>query len=327
MLGGLMIAVAIVTAFRFNQRDLGVIGALTGTGTDGNLGDAAQYIRYVEAIRGNVDSLPPAPFRYRPLTPVLAAPLPFDAMTSLNVVNVLALMVGSLSMWALLRGFGTSERMATFGGLLLVISFPTFYYGSIGYVDPLAISLMTAVLAAVVAERHVAVVGLMAAAALTRESTVVIVVVAIVWLWATGYPRRQATAWGLAWALVFLVCVSAVRLALHGSGTNLWQPSLDTLSNNIRRPRTWLSAALTLGVPVGLAIVYRKPLRLVDRPHRLVIACGSLLCFALFGYSLMAAYADGRFLWPIYVFSVPAAVLAIQAANVAGKSDSSPLND
>ena len=167
----------------------------------------------------------------------------------------------------------------------------------------------------------------MAAAALTRESTVVIVVVAIVWLWATGYPRRQATAWGLAWALVFLVCVSAVRLALHGSGTNLWQPSLDTLSNNIRRPRTWLSAALTLGVPVGLAIVYRKPLRRVDRPHRLVIACGSLLCFALFGYSLMAAYADGRFLWPIYVFSVPAAVLAIQAANVAGKSDSSPLND
>lgn len=39
----------------------------------------------------------------------------------------------------------------------------------------------------------------------------------------------------------------------------------------------------------------------------------------------MAAYADERFLWPIYVFSVPAAVLAIQAANVVGKSDASPL--
>ena len=136
-LGAVLIAVA---ALRFDQRDVGVISELTGTGVNGNLGDAAAYIQYVEALRGDVESLPSAPFRYRPLTPLLAAPLPLGAMTAINVVNVIALAFAALGIWLTLHRLGCSDRHSSLGAGLFIVSFPTFYYGTIGYVDPLAIA-------------------------------------------------------------------------------------------------------------------------------------------------------------------------------------------
>lgn len=308
-------ALVVVTALRFNQRDVGLIGSLTGTGVEGNLGDAAQYIRYVEALRGDGPTLPPAPFRYRPLTPLLAAPLPFEAMTSINVVNVVALTVGTLALWILLRQLGATDRLAGFGCLMFVVSYPTFYYGTIGYVDPLAIALMIAVLAALVARKHVVVLALAVLAALARESTVIVVVVAVVWLWTSGLPRREVLRWSAIWSVAFLVTVAALRVGLHGTGTNVWEPSLDLVSSNARRPRTWISAALTLGVPALLVVVHAKHFARLDRQRRTFIAVGIVLSFGLFAYALAAAYADGRFLWPMYAFTIPAAVLLVQLAN------------
>ena len=311
---GLIAALLVVTSIRFNQRDFGPLGSVTGTGVDGNLGDAALYIRYVEALRGTVDSLPPAPFRYRPLTPLLAAPLPFEPMTAINVVNVVALLAGTWAMWILLRRLGATEQLAYAGCLMFVVSFPTFYYGTIGYVDPLAITLMIAAMAAVVAGRDVVVGVIVVLAALSRESTVIVVVVAIAWIATTGRPRRELVRWGLAWSVGFLATVALIRIGLQGSGTNVWEPSLDLALTNARRPRTWLSAALTLGVPVALVVAKSPYLGRLDRRLLLVFGLGGALSVALFAYALTAAYSDGRFLWPIYVFSVPMAVLLLQAA-------------
>lgn len=318
---GLIAALLAVAFVRFNQRDLGPIGSITGTGVDGNLGDAALYIRYVEAIRGTIDSLPPAPFRYRPLTPLLAAPLPFEPMTAINVVNVLALFVGTWAMWIMLRGLGATERLAYVGCLMFVVSFPTFYYGTIGYVDPLAIALMIAVMAAVVAGRNLVVAALVVLAALSRESTVIVVVTAVAWLALVGRPRRELVRWGLAWSIGFLATVAVIRIGLQGSGTNVWEPSLDTALSNARRPRTWLSAALTLGVPVAVIVARAPLLGRLDRRFLVVFGLGGILSVALFAYALTAAYADGRFLWPMYVFSVPVAVLVLARPVDGGEPD------
>lgn len=303
-------AVVLVTSLRFNQRDLGPLSALTGTESGGNLGDAAHYIRFVDFLRGEADSLPPAPFRYRPLTAVLAAPLPFDAMTAINVVNVLALAVASVSMWLLLRRLGCSERLASLGSLIFVVSFPTFYYGAIGYVDPLAVALMITVLEAAVAGRSAAVLLLLVvASALTRESTVIILPVLIVWAWTTWTDRRHVIAWAVGWGASFLLCIAIIRVGLNAPGTNYWRPSADRLRENAIRPRTWLSAVLTLGLPAAVVGCRRGRLHMISRPVLLTLTTGAGLCMLLFAYALTAAYADGRFLWPIYTFSVPAAAL------------------
>lgn len=306
---GLFCALLLVTAPRFDQSDVGPLSELTGTEEGGNLGDARQYIQYVEVLRGEVDDLPPAPFRYRPLTPVLAAPLPFAPMTAINVVNVAALAAATFWLWRILVGLGVGDRRVALGCLMFVVSFPTFYYGTIGYVDPLAIALTMACVQAVLAGRHVLLLALVPLAALAREATVIGVVVAVVWL-ALAEPRRRVViGWSVTWVIGFAATVVAVRWGLYGEGTNVWRPSFDLAVDNLSRPRTWMSAALTLGVPAVLIVVRAVKLPQLERRHIVFFGSGVLLCFGLFGYALFGAFADGRFLWPIYVFSVPFAVL------------------
>jgi hypothetical protein len=235
-------------------------------------------------------------------------------MTAINVVNVVALLAGTWAMWILLCRLGATERLAYAGCVMFVVSFPTFYYGTIGYVDPLAITLMIAAMAAVVAGRDVVVVVMVVLAALSRESTVIVVVTAIVWLAAAGRPRRELVRWGLAWSVGFLATVAVIRIGLQGSGTNVWEPSLDLALSNARRPRTWLSAVLTLGVPVAVIVAMSSRLGRLDRRFLVVFGLGAGLSVALFAYALTSAYSDGRFLWPMYVFSVPIAVLLLQAS-------------
>lgn len=310
----LLVAVVAVTAPRFDQRDIGPLASLTGTESDGNLGDAAQYIRYVEVIRGEAETLPPAPFRYRPLAPLLAAPLPFEPMTAINVVNVAALTAGALALFVMLRRLGTADRAALAGSLLFVVSFPTFYYGAIGYVDPLAIAVVVATLAAVVADRRAIALVLLVLAALAREATLIVIPAALAWAWASWGSHRAVGKWAAVWLGAFLAVTAAVRVGLQAPGTNVWEPSIEVLRANVTRPRTWLSAALTLGVPAVVVLVYRRQLARLGRPERWMLGTGAIVCLALFGYALVAAYADGRFLWPIYAFSVPAAVLAYGAS-------------
>ena len=72
---GLMLGVVLVAAPRFNRQDV-LIGQWTGGKYGANL-DSAQYEQMVHFIRGEApkESLV-APFCYRPITPLLAAPLP-----------------------------------------------------------------------------------------------------------------------------------------------------------------------------------------------------------------------------------------------------------
>jgi hypothetical protein len=49
---------------------------------------------------------------------------------------------------------------------------------------------------------------------------------------------------------------------------------------------------------------------------------GTLLSVGLFAYAVLAAYADGRFLWPVYAFTVPTAILLLAAPDpVSVRSD------
>ena len=300
-----------VTTPRFNQNDLGPIGTLTGTVEGGNLGDARHYIRYVDAIRGDVEDLPPAPFRYRPLTPVLAAPLPFSSLTAINIVNVAALGMGTMGVWWILSVLGVDERRRVLGALMFIVSFPTFYYGSIGYVDPLSIAFIVFGTGAVLTDHRMLVLALVVVGSLARETTLLLVPLAIAVLAVRGVGHRRVLAWSAAWIGAFVAATLLIRWGVQHDGTYVWRPSLDRAIENVSRARTWLSAVLTLGVPA--AVLGRRAPGFVSlsRDQVVLFGGGILLSVAVFTYSIFSAYSDGRLLWPICAFTVPVAILLL----------------
>jgi len=97
---------------RFDRRELLPPGALWAAGP-AHLSDAANYSAYVGYFRGEGSRREVrVPFLYRPLTPLLAAPLPFPARTAINVLNVLLLELALLLLlWRLSAlGFGLALR-------------------------------------------------------------------------------------------------------------------------------------------------------------------------------------------------------------------------
>ena len=64
-------------------------------------------------------------------------------MTAINLVNLAALLCALLFTLRNIAWLGLGFAHQMFGGALFVISFPTFYYAAIGYVDPALICFLT----------------------------------------------------------------------------------------------------------------------------------------------------------------------------------------
>jgi hypothetical protein len=250
---------------------------------------------------------------------VLAAPLPFASVTAINVVNVAALALGALGVWWILSALGVDGRRRVLGDLMFIVSFPTFYYGSIGYVDPVSIAFIVFGTGAVLTDHRMQVLGLVAVGALAKETTIIVVPLAIAVLAVRGAGRRRVLAWSAAWAGAFLATTLLLRWSVHDDGTNLWRPSLEHAIENLSRPRTWLSAVLTLGVPAAVVARYALRFTSLGRDRVVLFGGGILLSIGLFAFAIFSAYADGRFLWPICAFTVPVAILFL--AGPAQRSD------
>ena len=206
-------------------------------------------------------------------------------------------------MWVLLRQLGATDRLAGFGCLLFIVSFPTFYYGTIGYVDPLAIALMFGVLAAWW-RRRMSSPWPDGARPVTRESTVIIVVVAVDLAVDVRNPPRARSSDGECSGRPASCNGRPRSYRAPGRGHQRVGAIARPRLSNARRPRTWLSAALTLGMPAVLRWCTPSTFARLDRQHR-AHHRGDVLSWALFAYALAAAYADGRFLWPMYAFTIP----------------------
>ena len=73
----LALCLVIVCLPRFNRRNIEGVG------------DAGVYTRYIEYFRGKTISSPIlAPLNFRPFAPFIAASLPFDPMTAINIINI-----------------------------------------------------------------------------------------------------------------------------------------------------------------------------------------------------------------------------------------------
>jgi hypothetical protein len=276
-------------------------------------GDAAHYVAYVKHFRGEEPEhgLKP-PFTYRPLAPFVAARLPMAPMTALNVLNIAALLLSLTLLDMTIVALRLGLRQRIIAAALFTFSFPLFYYGAVGYIDPVAVACVCAGGFLIVRRRYVGLACVLVIGALAKETTLLLLPAAVAQvLLDSGRPQRKAMlAIGL--TACALTPVLLVRHWAPGESGYLWTPSLTTLAMNASRPRAWASILLTFGLP-GMLSVGKLPAALRQRtpssPSTMAaLSVGCLAAIGLTLYSLFAASADGRFMWLLYPFAIPLAV-------------------
>jgi hypothetical protein len=323
---------------RFDRHDWGIISKFVGKGestfllspNDKNSAvpvDVYYYTNMIKVIRHETDIKTIAPFVYRPLLPLIASQLPFSPMTSLNLTNLFFLVVGLLFLYNTLLKLGYCQRNVIIGSLMFIISFPVFYYGAIGYVDPGLIGILCGGVYFIIAERRFLFILTLFVGLLIKETTIILLPVAFFHS-INLLPRAEKSGWlrkktgdilkvmGY-YAFVFLLYVAAYlflrKITSTGEGYT-WNPSFSRFLDNFGRVRTSITFILSFGLPgfLSIFVIIRKIRQRNNFFDYVPLASGVFLGMLLFVYSIFSAYSDGRFIWTVYPFAIPLALMVFE---------------
>ncbi|MFQ6008154.1 MAG: hypothetical protein ACE5K8_04305 [Candidatus Zixiibacteriota bacterium] len=308
-------SLAIVCYPRFDRQDIGPITNFVGKKNGKpSLGDSPNYMKYVDFFRGKEPIAEVhLPFRYRPLAPLLASLLPVEnPMTALNVINLLCLYLALFFLFYFLKNLGFSYWYALTGCFMFSVSFPTFYYGVIGLVDPVLICLCVAGSYFIFKQRWLAFTFVLLLGTLAKEIIVLLIPVAVAFFWKTGRPWKVKLA---VFLLVYVVPTFLLRYLFRQDSYYHWIPSADMLASNIRL-RALLSVILTLGlqgfVSMGFVWHYQKLKQAADEKFVIPLFVGVVVTVLLLFFSMLTAYTDGRFVWPMTVYCIPLSLWVIR---------------
>ncbi|MGG7665383.1 hypothetical protein [Dyadobacter sp. BHUBP1] len=297
----LLICFFLVVAVRFNRNDLLV---------KRSLGDAAFYIGNVQFLRGeHVAFYLQAPFNERLLVTIAASQLPFDPMTSINIINVIFLLAAIWLLYKLLEHFKLDNKLIWTGLYLFVISFPTFYYSTIGYVDSGVLLMIFAGTYAIYKENHLLFLLAVVLGTIAKEGIVLLIPVAV----AYGFTKKD-NRWyysAIAGLLLYLVAWGLVKKYIpngHGSTPVLfWQPITWRIVDNFTRSHAYLSSILSFGIPGALCCYYLLKFGNAVKSawkDELPLWVGTIGGYLLWFYTLFSAHTDGRFFWVAYCFPI-----------------------
>ena len=316
----LIACLMLISGIRFN-RNPGIV--------ERELGDAAYYVAYVQYWQSIPSEHPLIiPFSWRPLAPALASLLPFSPMTALNVVNMGFLILGLVFLDKTLALLGVGAPWQMRGDLLYIFSFPVFYYGTIGYIDPCLVGWVSVGIYLILKEKWGLLTGLLIVGMLTKEGIIILIPPAVVkYYFSHTWPKALIMAW--VWGGVYVGVGIALQRLAPGSeseapGTHavsFWNPYWDILAYNAQRVNAYLSGLLTLGLPGGLFLLgafkngrsWTKTIKQQTHLQVLLIGIGGVM--ATYAYSWVSAYADGRILWPICLFMIPLVIYLIQSTS------------
>lgn len=307
----LVLSVALVSFPRFDRQDIGPIVRFTGK-IDGeqSLGDAVYYTAYVEFFRGEGPLQEvPLPFSYRPLIPLIASQLPVEStMTALNIVNLAALYATVLFLFLLLRRLGFDFVYGMIGCFFYAVSFPVFYMSTTGYLEACAMCMLTIGCYLVFEEKWLLLSVTILTGVFIKEVIALLIPVAIVYSIAIGTSRMRLSIRALTLILAFAVPTLLLKFMFKGAGDFYWIPNIPTLLDNLR-VRALLSLLLSFGMPGLLSILfavrYGRMTGFIERRFLLPLLTGILFTALLVVYSMLTAHTDGRFIWPMTIFTIP----------------------
>jgi hypothetical protein len=303
---------------RFNMWDPGPLRAMTAaarTATEfGHPIDVEGYARLVRYLRGEVEAgALIAPFCHRPLGPGLAAALPAAPITAINLVNLASLIAALWLLDAITGLVAPGPRARWLAGLMFVVSFPAFYYGTIGFVDPVALATASLVLWLMLKGASMAVlVPALALAVLAKETNAALAVLPFGAALARGSVVRPGGARRVAILMAAGVGTFLLVQALMPTpGQDVRPlPKLAVAIDNLSRPRTYVTLMLTMAIPAALAVLAVRTGRaraVMPREGLAVLLTGATLAALLYAAAIFAAYTDGRMTWMAYPFVIPIA--------------------
>ncbi|HAU67958.1 MAG TPA: hypothetical protein DCW52_06110 [Gammaproteobacteria bacterium] len=311
---------------RFDRADRFGLDQFTTKGNPAieHLADAKKYIDQIRYFRGEGGvELLKAPWVYRPIPALLATPIPLEPMTALNVVNFFALCIGLFYLVRVLQKLNLSNTTVFIGGLSFVASFPVFFYGSIGYVEPVLIAWLSVGLYAIFYQKHLLYFALLLTGAFVKDPFIISLPV---WLFYQLFVAQKSWIKSIAiFVIAFAAFVGSLAVAreVSNAATDFyWLPSERTLEFNVYRLRSWFSWALTLG-PIGmlaLAYVLKENFGLFRKPLDLTLAIGFAGAISVMIYSMFTVYVDGRYFWIAYPFMIPLGCRLIESWKIFQKT-------
>lgn len=304
---------------RFDRRDAGFLSQVTSPGVTGEykLGDAKEYVAMTLYFRGEVDASElNAPWTYRPIIPFLASKLPLEAMTAINVINLAFALAAVFFLFALLRRLGVKFPFSIIGCFLFAASFPSFYYTTIGYLDPVLICLLTGGTYFLISRTWAGMTVIILFGAAVKETIVILIGLLAVHMLIEKVLFSRKGFFLAAVSVLFALCYLLARSIIPVDPSVGWAPSYELFLSNISRPRTWLSFLLTFSIPGVLAVTALLRMGAEWYRHRFregaILASGFIVSIILFCYSIVSAYSDGRFIWTSYPFSIPLSMILLQ---------------
>lgn len=257
--------------------------------------DAEQYTLLGEFFRGGSVADLRAPFAYRVLEPLIASFLPWEIGRSMVAINMLAFAgaVVAIDQIVVLRHGSERERLVA--ALLSIVSFPACYYVALGTVDALALFFLAVGTWAILTGQTWVASFVVLLGALTKESTVILLAVALAY--------RSESFWP---SLVFFLIGQGIARTLVGLPPwFFWEPSLTRVLWNVGRWHAWIAIPMSFGLPAVLAAVFlwASDRKLERDDHALLVGAGSAIALTLF--ALIATTADGRSAWMMTPFAIP----------------------
>lgn len=285
-----------VTLPRFNRNSIIV---------ERPLNDARYFIAYVEYFRGETpsDVIRPAS-NWRMLVPMAASLLPFDPLTSINLINLLCFGIALFYLFRSSIALEIPSALAWLSCWLSIVSFPGFYYTTIGYVDPGALLFIAAGTYFTINGKLVGVLICLIAGTFAKET------IGLLIPFYAGYHylrQKQRTIWITIILMLFFGATNVLirQYAYITPGANnpgFWGFSMDAFYLNAKRFNSYAAPLLSLGVPALLFCfsLYRSGIRTAMQTP---IMLATLLSFcAALSLTLLVSFAtvvDGRTLWMV----------------------------
>ncbi|MBL8008065.1 MAG: hypothetical protein JNJ56_11070 [Ignavibacteria bacterium] len=312
----LLVCLITVCIPRFDRADYGPVKHFAGNEElyEGLPFDIMIYRNYIEYFRnGTGEDKITAPYSYRVLVPFLASLMPFEPLTSLNLVNLIFLISGLLFLYLIMCETYTGFQFRIAGCLMFIFSFPVFYYTTSGYIDGTVIGLMLALIYFIISRKRIPAVITLITGVLASEKIIIILPFLIAFIYSKEYKTTGSYVFVFLFLLIYSLTVFLLRKYAPGVPQSyVWLPDERFFSQNIFRVKAYLSFVLTFGIPGLIALFSYFKFPPDKRKKYLCFYTGCITSLLLYAYSFFSAWADGRTVWTIYPFAVPVSALYLE---------------
>lgn len=288
---------------RFNQNNFSIVKKLVGN--NGHLGeysiDTENYINIIEYMRGDDSQLSnkqiSQPYTYRVLPLFISSLFTFDSFTSLNFLSLISLLIALFFQYKILDFLNISGSIRILASFMFTISFPIFYFGTSGFVDPFLIMLLYICILFILKKQDSKFLIFLFLASLSKETSILLIP-----FFFLHNQKNSKTILNTSIAiLLYIVGTYIARNVIDLPKEFIWEFDLENLIFNLTRPRAYFSYLIAYSY--FLPFIYLAYKDIKDKQNQSLIYT-IVLANCVYIFAFFSAYPDSRLIWTAYPFSI-----------------------